>query len=185
MASDTSDSATRLDVSAFAKAGAVLEGTWTAGDLPRLAESVQGLHGAVHWMARGIWKQPVGRDPEIRLKLQVTARVGLVCQRCLSALEVPLSVDQVILFVRGAEEAEQLDETSEDEDVLELPRRLHLRDLIEDELILALPLIPRHDLCPELPAMVYGEAELQDAETEPQAHPFAALAALRADKPPN
>jgi uncharacterized protein len=185
MASDTTHSATRLDVSALAKAGAVLEGTWTAADLPRLAESVQALHGVVPWRAQGLWKQPVGRDPEVRLKLQVQASVGLVCQRCLAALEAPLAVDQVILFVRSAELAEQLDETSEDEDVLELPRRLNLRELIEDELILALPLIPRHDQCPEAPAMVYGDADALDAEQESEAHPFAALAALRADKPPN
>ena len=53
-----------------------------------------------------------------------------------------------IRFVHGADLAQQLDEESE-EDVLALSAALDLRELIEDELILALPLVPRHDVCPQ------------------------------------
>jgi uncharacterized protein len=81
-------------------------------------------------------------------------------------------------FVRNEDEAARLDEESED-DVLALPARLDLQALLEDELILALPIVPRHALCPEplpLPA-----AEPLDEEA-PAPNPFAALAALR--RPP-
>jgi len=61
--------------------------------------------------------------------------------------------------------------------VLALLPSLDLRALVEDELILALPLIPRHDTCPLPLPMSAGSAEL--AADGPPAHPFAALAALR------
>jgi len=64
--------------------------------------------------------------------------------------------------------------------VLALPRVLDLRELIEDELLLAEPLVPLHDVCPDpLPSPTDDDAELA-AE-----HPFAALGALKRRSPPS
>jgi uncharacterized protein len=85
-----------------------------------------------------------------------------------------LRVQRRFRFMRSEEEALRLDEDSED-DVLVLPARLDLLELLEDELILALPIVPRHEVCPTpLPMPVQAEA----AEA-PAPNPFAALAALR------
>ena len=60
--------------------------------------------------------------------------------------------------------------------MLELQRWMNLRDLVEDELLLALPLVPRHDACPTPLPM---PADDQPESEAPPAHPFAALAQLR------
>lgn len=106
------------------------------------------------------------------LHLVADATVWLECQRCLQAMRVPLHVDRRLFFVEGEDAAAALDTDSED-DVLTLEPAIDLRALVEDELLLALPLVPRHDACPEpLPLRV----EDDPPETE---HPFAALAALK------
>jgi uncharacterized protein len=59
--------------------------------------------------------------------------------------------------------------------VLALSKNLDLRELIEDELLLALPLVPRHEDCPQ-PLRV-GHAP--DPEPDARPNPFAALGALK------
>ncbi len=175
--------ARRLDVRAFAAAAADLQGTLPQADLPRLSDSTLRLPGdgapaAVAWSARGEQRPVTGGEPEVWLQLQAETAVWLQCQRCLQPLHEPLAVARWFRFVATEEEAERLDETSED-DVLVLPRSLDLQDLLEDELILAMPLVPRHGTCPQpLPTSV-GEEALED---EPP-NPFAALAALK--RPPS
>ena len=107
--------------------------------------------------------------------LQARASVPLQCQRCLQQVLQDLNVDRRFRFVRSEEEAERLDESSED-DVLVLGPRLDLQELLEDELILALPLVPKHDgPCPAPLPMPLDELE----DEAPAPSPFAALAALR------
>jgi uncharacterized protein len=105
------------------------------------------------------------------LRLHAGTVLNLVCQRCLQPMAVPLELDSKLRFVADEAQAEALDEHSE-EDVLALTAALDLHELVEDELILALPLVPRHDHCPN----ALATAAEPVAE---QAHPFAALAAWR------
>ena len=93
-------------------------------------------------------------------------------------MAVTLDVRRSIRFVHGADLAQQLDEEGE-EDVLDSSAALDLRELIEDELILALPLVPRHDVCPQPLAQADHGADADDIGS--QAHPFAVLASLRRD----
>jgi uncharacterized protein len=170
----------RLDVAALAAAGGELSGEWPLPDLDRLAGSVMSAEpeGApVHWQAEGEQRLVTGGEPEVWLHLTAQACVNMRCQRCLSALPVPLDLDRWIRFVRDGAQAEALDAELED-DVLELERQMDLRELIEDELLLALPLVPRHDVCPQpLPA---GSGETASSDAEPQRpNPFAALAQLK------
>ncbi|HEY9107287.1 MAG TPA: YceD family protein, partial [Roseateles sp.] len=96
---------------------------------------------------------------------------------CLGALAVPLDVDRWIRFVPDAAQAEALDAELED-DVLELQRQMDLRELVEDELLLALPLVPRHEACPE-PLPHADEETVGEEEEAERPNPFAALAALK------
>ena len=63
-------------------------------------------------------------------------------------MRVPLHAERRIFFVDGEDAAAALDAESED-DVLALTPALDLAELVEDELLLALPLVPRHEQCPE------------------------------------
>ena len=167
----------RLDVGAVTAAGGELAGEVALDGLERLAESVLGMNppGApIHWQAEGSQRPVTGGAPETWLHLTSQACVSLRCQRCLQPMTVPLDVDRWIRFVPDAATAEALDAELED-DVLELPRHLDLHELVEDELLLALPLVPRHDDCPE--PLPQGSAPDEDVPERP--NPFAALERLK------
>jgi uncharacterized protein len=173
----------RLDVEAFAKAGARLEESLPLESLPRLRESltvpVDAMADPVAWRAEGVWSRaPEDLQARARIHLHAHPRVWLTCQRCLQPLLASLDVDRTLCFVDGEDEAARLDEDRDDEDVLGLSHALDLRELLEDELIMALPLVPRHDTCPqELPWSAVSHTE--EADTGAPAHPFASLAILK------
>jgi uncharacterized protein len=173
----------RLDVAAFAQAEGRLQGEWPLVGMPRLLQDALPLSDhspsqTVAWSACGAHKAVTGGEAELRLHLQARTALQCVCQRCLQPMAVPLEVQTVLRFVRGEARAEALDEVS-DEDVLALTPALDLQPLVEDELILALPLVPRHLSCPQPLPMSAGEGELLDGD--PPEHAFARLASLRRD----
>ena len=172
----------RLDVEAFAKEGAELAGEWPLPALDRLADAAHAdakpADGDVaRWLARGESRPVRGGPPQTWLHLAADTRLSLVCQRCLGPLDTPVEAERSFLFVADEDTAAQLDADTED-DVLALSRTLDLRALVEDELLLALPLVPRHELCPE-PLPLDHDAPL----AEPAANPFAALSVLKRGGP--
>ena len=174
----------RLDVEAFAREAATLEGRWPVEELARLAASMHaeapaGAADAVRWRVRGESRARRGAPAEVWLHLEGEAEVALECQRCLQPVRVPLTFARSFLFVSGEATAAELDADSED-DVLALTRALDLQELVEDELLLTLPLVPRHAQCPAPLALPDDPAPAAEEPETP--HPFAALAAL---KPPS
>ena len=192
----------RLDMAAFAADGSVLSGTWPGASLSRLAELQTAPQDselpAVAWQAQGERRVVAVGEPELWLTLQAQAPVWLTCQRCLQPMSAPLALDRRLRFVQGEAQAEALDAESDD-DVLALSRWMSLRELVEDELLLGLPLVPRHGVCPQpLPVPVRLEADSSaengdalvvgihaqqpapaDADLPAKPNPFAVLAALK------
>ncbi|WP_241659292.1 YceD family protein [Extensimonas vulgaris] len=176
-------SADRLDVWAFAQAGGQLAGRDQLPKYERLTLDTQGLRPDlfVDWQAEGsVRKAALGGVAQAWLQLRVHATVPLLCQRCLTPVDVPLVVERAFRFVADEATAEALDEGCE-EDLLVLSRSFDLRALIEDELILALPLVPMHDRCPVAVPMASSDPDF-DAAGADKPHPFAALAGLRKDQ---
>lgn len=167
----------RLDVAAAAAACATLKGRWRLSELPRLADDATArVDEPVEWSAR-FERRDVRGAPKDHLYLRAEARVARECQRCLQPVLLALRVDRAFAFVATEDEAEALDAESDD-DVLTLSRHFDLRALIEDELLMALPFVPKHEQCPvsllpDLAAAPTGADEIT------QDHPFAGLAALR------
>ncbi|HEY0818416.1 MAG TPA: YceD family protein [Rhizobacter sp.] len=172
----------KLDVEALAKASASLDGEWPLTELERLAASAAAgtAAGTVAWRVQGEHRPVRGGPPEVWLHLTADAGVKLECQRCLGPVPVDVHAKRSFLFVPGEDAAAELDAESED-DVLALTRALDLRALVEDELLLELPLVPRHEVCPDpLPL------QEQDAEAvEEKPNPFAVLASLKRGGLPN
>lgn len=172
----------RLDVAAFAAEGGELAGQWPGSSLERLAGSQTPQQDTpiadVEWRAAGERRPVTGGEPELWLQLSARTPVWLTCQRCLQPMQEPLAIDCRLRFVRGEAEAEALDAELED-DVLALPRWLDLRELVEDELLLALPLVPRHERCPTPLQFDEGPAGADEAEIEERPNPFAALEVLK------
>jgi uncharacterized protein len=180
----------RLDVARFAADAGELDGAWPVAELPRLADSECPPDAAgdgtpraaaepqrqVRWRAVGSTRV-VGGEAQPWLALTASATVVLQCQRCLQPMDEAVHVDRHFRFVRDEATAAALDEEIEDE-VLELPRALDLRELVEDEMLLALPLVPRHAQCPQPLPRSFGDVE-EVEQAEQKANPFAALAALK------
>ena len=167
-----------LDVANFAAQGGELSGYWPLRSLERLygvTDKQAGVNAEdeVSWHLCGEVRRARASDKEIWLTVKAEAKVRLQCQRCLQPMLVTLRSNSDIRFVAGEEQAAALDEES-DEDVLALSRSLDAKSLIEDELLLALPLVPKHDSCPE-PLI----APTNEVEESQQPHPFAALAKLK------
>jgi uncharacterized protein len=172
----------QLDVARLAAEDGLLHGQWPGESLPRLLESQtlapQARAAAVGWRARGERRRVPGGVTQTWLHLELNTEVLLTCQRCLQPLPVTLAVAPSLRFVAGDKQAEAEDAESE-EDVLALTRSLDLRELAEDELLLALPLVPRHASCPS-PLPQNPDAVVEPPEGESQVlNPFAALAALK------
>lgn len=172
-------SADRLDVKAFALAKGPLIGHDSLLKYKRLAQVAPKLHPELYvdWRARGEVRERLGGGSQIWLHLQADAQCPAICQRCLQAMDVPLTVDRWFRFVADEATAEAQDDESE-EDLLVLSREFALHELIEDELLLDMPLVPRHEHCPVAVRMSAGEDELAP-EPAQAGNPFAALAQFK------
>ena len=177
---DTTFDPRRLDIKAFAQAGAELQGQSPLSQWPRLLdEQMAGTPSHEHlvrWRLQGQMTPVTGGPARIGMMLMAEAGLPMQCQRCLTSVVETVKAERAFVFVADEAMAEAMDEESE-EDVLVLSRDFDALSLIEDELILALPLVPRHEVCPQdLPARAVDEA-FEAASERP--NPFAALAALK------
>jgi len=172
----------RLDVRRFAEEGGELEARERLGGFGRLAGEAEGDLSArdVHWQARGEMLNPQHVHPQVWLHLQADATLPLVCQRCLLPVDVPVAVDRSFRFVADEATAAAEDDESE-EDLLALSRSFDLLELVEDELLMELPVAPRHDVCPEPVKMSAADAGFEAASAE-KVHPFAVLGKLKTGK---
>lgn len=172
----------RLDVRALARAGDRLEGETPVNQCERLlAElaSTQVTVPLIHWSAQGEWRERLGGAGQCWLQVTAQVRLPLVCQRCLGPVEMHLEVERTFRFVSDEATAEREDEDAE-EDVLVLSPQFDLIGLIEDELLMALPLVPRHEPdCPSPVQLSVQDAGFEEAQSEGRPHPFAALAQLK------
>jgi uncharacterized protein len=172
----------RLDVATLAAQHGECSGRWPLAGMARFVSMLPAGADSreVHWHVQAALHKVPGSGPCPRLHLQAHATVRLPCQRCLEPVEQPLEVSRDFVFVRDEATAQMLDADSDDE-VLAIPARLDLHELFEDELIMALPLVPRHDACQLAVAPDGGQAEAGAPATSAR-RAFAALGALR--KPP-
>ncbi len=168
----------RLDIPAFAEAGASLSGQEPLGRFERLLAEAEG-RGADHpvaWTARGEWRGGQHLRGEPWLHLQARATLSLTCQRCLAPVDVPVQVDRSFRFV--ADEATALAEDDEaQEDLLVVSRQFDLPALVEDEILMDLPLVPQHETCPQPVSLSVQDPDFEEESTRP--NPFAALARLK------
>ena len=111
----------------------------------------------------------------------LSAQVALICQRCMEPVTVPLEAEVAVGFAVSDERARAMPESYEPCILTE--ENALLSELIEDELILALPIVAMHPNESCQPWLERQQEELSDAEeaTEKK-NPFAVLASLKRDK---
>ena len=176
-------SATRLDIRAFAQAAGHLQGQAPLSDFKRLAADAQAIEGEqpmVSWDAEGELVEQSGGSGHIWLHVSAEVDVPMICQRCLTEAHIPLYVDRSFRFVADEATAELEDDDS-DEDLLAISREFNLLELIEDELLMEVPVVPRHEECPVSVQMESSDADFEQAN-EQKENPFAVLQSLNVGK---
>ena len=172
----------RLDVKSFAEAAAELRGEERLGDHPRLMAETGGRGAGMRlaWSATGEMRNPGHVHPEIWLHIEADAVLSLICQRCLAPVEIAVAVARPFRFVQDEAVAMAEDDRSE-EDLLALSRSFDLIELVEDELLMDLPVAPRHEVCPAPVQLAVADEDFEAAPA-PRENPFALLQRLKTRK---
>ncbi len=153
----------------LAQARREYQGTWPVGRLERLRPLLGAADGEVEF-AVGFGTDDAGYAfADLRIKAELMLR----CQRTLEIFGFPVDLDVRLGLVAMEEDADALPEGYEP--LLARDEPSPLMDLIEDELILALPLIAKKPVGPDEPAFEYETGPASG----PSNHPFGALEALK------
>jgi uncharacterized protein len=154
-----------IDSLQFARERGERRGSLDLHAMPRLAHS--GCKAAMlSYVLQG------GRNENNRpsLHLEVAGPLMLECQRCLGPLEFPLAVSNDLELAASQAEIDAADDSLDR--VLASPQ-MDVAELVEDEAILALPMISMHEHCVDIDKL--RDKPHEDAPPSP----FAALAALK------
>lgn len=170
-----------LDVKSLTQSAQPMVGQFSLSKSERLIQETSGLgaENVLKWSALGESRPNAADELQPWLALTVAVTMPLTCQRCLGTVDVSVVIDREFRFVDTESQAEQEDDDSE-EDVLAMSREFSLLELIEDEVLMDLPLVPRHDVCPVSVKLAAADADFSDDAPKP--NPFAALAALKTPK---
>ena len=123
----------------FAKSGESLKGSLRVEELPRLSDSLRPDDVAVQYRLDGV--SASGRPA---LRLQVEAKVWLTCQLCMSLYPEMLNLDTVLPVARNEAELARWEALDPMLDALVADPELDVAVLVEDEILLAIPLVPMH-----------------------------------------
>ena len=160
-----------IDAFEFCRNNGHREGVTPVADMPRLAADCANASGEVAWTIEG----GQTRQGYPMLTLSVSGTVQLVCQRCLTPFGYALDSSTVLVLGKDDQEADEIEEILDDEsiDVIVGSHACDIRDLLEDEALLALPQAPKHEVCPD--------TKLLDTIKSEKVSPFAALKNLKSE----
>jgi len=163
----------------LAETGARLQGWLPLSEMSRLAMHlvVSDAHVESHLQFG------VDADHTRFVRGRIKASLPLICQRCLGQMEFPVDIDVSLGIIGAGEEAERLADIYEP--LLLTEETGNLADIVEDELLLVLPIVAMHpqgDCTPGAQDEVIVQAP-QARQPEETRRPFADLAKLMKSKP--
>ncbi len=158
-----------IDGQEFARNRKTLHGKISVAGLERVRDQLFSDEGELEYTVHG---EP-DPDGNPMLHLTIVGTVQLCCQRCLGRLAFPLELKSRLLLAGDESELGDVAEEAVDTDRIVAEPRFDVTTLLEDEILLRLPVSPRHP-----------EGECQAGNRAPtgaatDSHPFAALAALK------
>jgi uncharacterized protein len=117
----------------------VWEGTFRPGDLERLEESVAGPDGELRY------RITAGLDPQRRkiVSCIIEGFVFLTCQTTLEVFRHEISIHDALVLVDLESELPPIEEEVEAEDYMVADAPIDVLDLVEEAVLLALPMVPR------------------------------------------
>ncbi|HEV7814366.1 MAG TPA: YceD family protein [Janthinobacterium sp.] len=160
-----------IDAFDFCRINGSREGVTPVAEMTRLTKDCADQSGMVAWKVQG-GTSKLGYP---QLTMSVSGIVQLMCQRCLTPFAYAIDSSTVLMLGKTDEEADEIEEIVDDEsiDVIVGSRAMNIADLIEDEALLALPLAPKHAVCPD--------TALLDAAKSEKKSPFAGLKDLKTE----
>ncbi len=159
-----------IDSLDFARNGKEISGEIATAELPRLLDLLDNSSGSVNYRVRG----GAGRDEKPFLSINVVGECQLRCQRCLGALDYALQLETRLMLCEQSELDTQDDDEDEFDSIL-AEAQLDVLDLLEEEILLSLPISPRHE------PGVCQAADGKDVD-KGAVNPFAALAKFKVVK---
>jgi uncharacterized protein len=166
-----------IDSLKFSAAEDRVSGKLPLSCLPRLADVLASQEGVLDCALAGFCEKDEsdGGETKLGLHLQISGCLILQCQRCLADVEFECAIDTRLLLILPDAEWPEEELESDDYDAIPATRDLSVLSLIEDEVMLALPIVPRHEDC-AVPSEA-GCAEQVFESGKPS--PFAVLASLK------
>lgn len=147
----------------------VFEGDLTPADLPRLAESLANDEGRLHYTVSA----RLDRQRRKVVSCIIEGFVFLTCQSTLEAFRHAISIKERLVLVDRESALPPIEEESDAEDYMVADEPIDVLDLIEDAVLLSLPMVPRKP----------GLAEAPESKPKERLEsPFAALAGLKKRK---
>jgi uncharacterized protein len=155
----------------LAERGGIIAGELELARLPRIAEVLADAAGDVQF------ELDFGKDAKSRVRITGTVRadLSLECQRCLETMTLPVDSELDLVVIQVPAEAERI--PAECEPVLAEDRGLSVAGLIEDELLLAVPMVPMHEpgICSMNNSGTSENAQKGSREESVKVNPFAIL----------
>jgi uncharacterized protein len=153
-----------LDVDRLSRGEAEIEFEVPLAELPRLRSRIAGIGGSVRGTARFARQADTAT-----VELSLAGTATLQCQRCMQPMT--LAVESTTHLALIAAEADAAAVPEELEPVLAPEGRISAGELIEEELLLALPIVPLHRLPDECAvgreAPLVGELEPEQVRQRP------------------
>jgi uncharacterized protein len=160
-----------IDAFEFCRTNGHREGVTPVSEMTRLVADCANNSGEITWAIQG------GSTPQgyPTMTLSVAGPVQLVCQRCLAPFDYHLDSSTQLVLGRDDEEADQFEEVLDDDsiDVIVGSHTADIRQLLEDEALLALPQAPKHEVCPDTTVL--------DTLKSEKVSPFAGLKNLKSE----
>ena len=149
-------------------------GFLTMTDMPRLAKEASSVNpgDGFAWQMETHFENSPGSESRQILDLALKGCLHLVCQRCLQDCAVNLDEKRRFVLVATESEADDYPLEDEEQEPLVASQHFNLLETIEDEVLLSLPLIPKHPegFC-EPHATVFG-LEDEDEGSDERENPF-------------
>jgi uncharacterized protein len=154
---------------------AVVEFTIPIAELPRVSHELVGTEGSASGRVR--FSRQVGQAVA---DLEVKAAPEVVCQRCMQPMRWPVVVNSRIALVSDYNAADRVPEGMEV--FLVEADSVSVRDLVDEEILLALPHVARHEEgseCAGSSLLLPGQEAESEEDSDPQVQkPFAQLGEL-------
>ncbi len=115
-------------------------------ELPRVAEEASTVEAedGFHWKVETYFEDSPGSEPLQFMNLDLKGRIHLVCQRCLKDCPIELLESRRFALVRSEDEADTFSLEDDQQEPLVVSQHFDVLETIEDEILLSLPLIPKH-----------------------------------------